>query len=125
MKDMGDALNKVSKTDYFNIPPTLQVPNTSLDVASNLSERGSNVPTPTAAFTATTVEVPIYDGSLASEADSPTDSFILHTNGASDSPPSTSTPITDYDSSVGSDGPPRGHKVRKSLSDSYWVLGPS
>lgn len=131
LKDIGDALNNVSKPDYFNIsslqPPT--VPATPLGAVSNLSERGSEVPTPTA-LSVTTSEIPAVngvDGTLnsGSGSDSGTSSRILHANGASDSTPEMSPTDSSCNSSLGSDGPPHGHKVRKSLSDNYWVLDPS
>lgn len=130
MKDMDDALNDVSKADYFTMPPTLPtlaVPDTPLGAVSNLSERGSAVPTPIAASIATSVEIPAVDGSLTSDSDSPTttDSCIIHTNGASDTPPTLSPSDADCNSSFDSEGPTRGHKVRISLSDEYWVFGPS
>jgi hypothetical protein len=130
MKDVGDALIDVSKADYFTILPTLQtmsVPDTPFGAVSNLSERGSDVPTPAATPTATTIEIPAVDGLLTSKSDSPTDSSILHTNGASDSTPPSSTvslTSTDCNSSFESDSPLRGHKARNSLSLN-WFIGPS
>lgn len=125
MKDIDDALSSVPKADYFNIAPTqsLSVPDTPLGAVSNLSERGSEVPTPTGLSTATTIEIPTVDGSLTSGSDSVTSSYILHINGA---PTPEISPTSTYcNNSFESDGPPRNHKVRKSLSDNYWIFGPS
>ncbi|KAF1934036.1 uncharacterized protein M421DRAFT_200 [Didymella exigua CBS 183.55] len=131
LKDIGDALNNVSKPDYFNIPyPTPPLmPATPLGAISNLSERGSEVPTETA-LSSTTTEIPTIDGvddveSSGPGLDSGASSPILHANGASDSTPEMSPMVFSCSSSFGSDGPALGHRVRKSLSDNYWVLGPS
>ena len=128
MKDVSDAVNNIAKPDYFNIPCILQpqsAPDTPVGAVSNTSERGSEVPTPTELSVTTTDEIPAMDGSLTAVSDSATSSYILHANGASEFPPEISPTSTSANSSFESDCPPRGHKVRKSLSDNYWVLGPS
>lgn len=128
MKEIGDALNHVSRADYFNMRPTLPsllVPDTPLGAVSNISERGSEVPTSTGHSVATNGEIPATDCSLTSGSESPANSYILHTNGASDSTPESSPITTSCNSSFESAGSYRNHKGRKALSDSYWVLGPS
>lgn len=128
-KDVDDALNNVSKADYFNMPPTLQSltePDTPLGVVSIVSQRGSEVPTPTRLSVATTAEIPAVDGSTTTESGSVDSSHILHANGASDSTPEISPVSPTCNSSFESAGSNRvNHKVRKSLSENYWVLGPS
>ncbi|KAJ4362209.1 hypothetical protein N0V95_001453 [Ascochyta clinopodiicola] len=122
MKDMGDALNDVAKADYFTFPPTprpLVVPDTPLGAVSNLSERGSEVPTPT------TNDVPTVDGSITSGSVSATSSYIFHANGGHDSTPEISPTSTHCNSSIGSAGSARGHKVKRSLDYNDWVSGPS
>lgn len=131
MKEVGEAL-ATSMPNYFSIPPTplaLSVPDTPLGRVSNISERGSEVPTPSALSTASTVttgEILTVDGSITSGSGSATSSYILHPNGASDSTPEMSPTSTSCKSSFGEiEDPSRKHKVRKSLSDQHWVLGPS
>ena len=128
MKDVGDTLNNITKAGYFNIAlprQPLSTSDTPLGAVSNLSERGSEVPTPTELSTATIDEIPPIDSSITSGSESVTSSYILHANGATDSTPDILPFSTSCNSSFENDGPPRGHKVRKSLSDNYWVLGPS
>ncbi|KAH6620383.1 hypothetical protein C7974DRAFT_458501 [Boeremia exigua] len=127
MKGISDALNDVPKPAYFSFAPTvssLSVPDTPLGGASNLSERGSEVPTPARLSITTTDEVPV-DGSITSGASSLASSEIIYDNGADDSMPEDSPTSTTCNNSFGSDDRAQGHRVRKSLSDSYWVLGPS
>ncbi len=124
LKSVGDALKNVSQGDYFKVRPALQtlpVPDTHLGKVSNISERGS---------TTSTIEIPAIDGSQTFDAVSPTDSAlssnILHTNGASFSSSELPSPsVTNRTDSFGSDGPIKGHKARKSLTEEYWILGPS
>lgn len=128
MKDIGDDPVNTSRLGYFNTTPApepLSVPDTLLSLKSNLSERGSEVPTAPTLSVTTKKGVPMMDGSLTSGSNHTDSSQILHTHGASDSTPETSPTSPSCDSSVGSDGRVRGHKARKSLSDSYWVTGPS
>ncbi|KAF2632668.1 hypothetical protein BU25DRAFT_417273 [Macroventuria anomochaeta] len=113
MKDVGDALNNATKPDYFNIQPALlplSGTDTPLGAVSNLSERGSEVPTPTALSIATTDEIRAVDGSITSGSGSAASSYILHANGASDSTPEISPISPSCNSSFENDGPPRGHK---------------
>ncbi|XPS71243.1 hypothetical protein M3J09_003431 [Ascochyta lentis] len=128
MKDIGDAINNVAKGDYFNVPPTLRplsIPDTPLGAVSNLSERGSEVPTPNGPSTVRSADIPTGRGSLASGSASTTSSYIFQANGCSDSTPEVSPVSPDCNSGFESDGPARGHKVRKSLSYNDWVSGPS
>ncbi|UPX13900.1 uncharacterized protein EKO05_0004396 [Ascochyta rabiei] len=122
MKDMGDTLNNVAKADYFNMPPTLRPlsgPDTPLGAVSNLSERGSEVPTPT------TTDILTVDGSLSSGSPSATSSYLFQANGGNESTPEISPTSAHCNSSFESAGSARGHKVRRSLAYNDWVFGPS
>lgn len=124
LKDIGMALEGISKPDYFNIPflTPPSMPATPLGDVSNMSERGSEVPTEAATETPAVDGV---DGSDSSGSDSGASSRIMNSNGASDSSPEISPTDSKCNSSFGSDGPSHGHKVRRSLSDNYWVTRPS
>jgi hypothetical protein len=131
LKDIGDALGDISERDYFNIPSLTppSMPATPLGDVSNMSERGSEVPTETA-LSVTITEIAAVDGvdgssSSDSSSGSVASSRILNSNGASDSSPEISPTDSKCNSSFGSDGPSQGHKVRRSLSDDYWVTRPS
>jgi hypothetical protein len=131
LKDLGDALKDASEPNYFNIPYLTppSMPATPLEAISIRSERGSEVPTE-ATLSAAAIEIPTVDGvdgsdSSGSGSDSGASSRILQSNGASDSAPEISPTDSKCNSSFGSDGPSHGHKARKSLSDNYWVRGPS
>lgn len=131
LKNIGDALSDTSERDYFNISLLApSMPATPLGDVSNVSERGSEVPTETA-LSVTTTEIAAVDGvdgsdSSDSDSSSSASPSILNSNGAiSDSSPEISPTDSKYNSSFGSDGPSYGHKVRKSLSDNYWVTRPS
>ncbi|KAF3046697.1 hypothetical protein E8E11_005620 [Didymella keratinophila] len=132
LKDIGDALGDISKRDYFGLafltPPSM--PATPLGDVSNMSERGFEGPTEIA-LSVTTTEIAAIDGVDGSDlsdssAGSVASSRILNNNGAaSESSPEISPTDSKYNSSFGSDGPSQGHKVRRSLSDNYWVTRPS
>lgn len=131
LKDIGDALGDISERDYFNIPSLTppSMPATPLGDVSNMSERGSEVPTETA-LSVTITEIAAVDGvdgssSSDSSSGSVASSRILNSNGASDSSPEISPTDSKCNSSFGSDSPSQGHKVRRSLSDDYWVTRPS
>ena len=137
LKDIGDALGDISKRDYFGFLTPPSMPVTPLEDVSNMSERGSEVPTETA-LSVTTTEIAAVDGvdgsdSSDSSAASAASSRILNNNGAaSESSPEISptdskcnSSFRSCNSSFGSDGPSQGHKVRRSLSDNYWVTRPS
>lgn len=127
-KDFGDTLENISTSGYFNIPYLTppSMPATPLDRVSILSEGGSEVSTETSLSEKAT-EIPTVDGSESSgpESDSAASSGILQANDASDSTHEVSPAGALCNVSFGSDGPAHGHKVRKSLSDTYWVRGPS
>ena len=132
LKDIGDALSDTSGHDYFNISflPPSSMRATTLGDVSNASVRGSEVPTETA-LSVTTTEIAAVDGVIGSgSSDSDSSSVaspsILNSNGAvTDSSPEISPIDSKCNSSFGSDGSSYGHKVRKSLSDNYWVTRPS
>lgn len=125
---LSDESDKAAKPNGFRSPPTLHtlsIPDTFLDAVSNVSECDSEVPAPTELSPTTTDEIFTVDGLFNSGSGSAAGSCILQINGASDSTPEFSPTSTSCNSNFGSDAPTRGHKVRKSLSDNYWVLGPS
>ena len=124
MKDIfddADDTENPSELEYFcrlSSPTTSSV------------ERGLEGPSPPALSITTNAEVPMVDGSIVSET-SLTGSFhILHLHGANDATPEVSptelSPTSEsWNSSFDSDVQPHGHKAKRSLSDSYWVTGPS
>ncbi|KAF3045653.1 hypothetical protein E8E12_011005 [Didymella heteroderae] len=132
LKDIGDVLNDVvSGPDYFNIPYLTppSVPATPLGEVSNMSERGSEVPTETALSVITTdiPAVDCIDGSNhpGAGSDSGASFRILNSNGVSDSSPEISPTDSKCISSFRRDGPSYSHVARRSLSDNYWVTRPS
>lgn len=129
MKDIGDALDNASVPDYFSsmkpAPAPCTVPDTPLAVASNVSERGSRISTPSELSDTTLEEAHAIGRSATSDSSSDGSSDIVFVNGASDSPPEVSLDSASCSSSLGSGALAHKHRVRKSLSDSYWVLGPS
>jgi hypothetical protein len=90
----------------------------------------SKVPSPPSLSITTNAEVPMVDGSIVSETSLTASSHILHIHGTNDATPEISptefAPTSEsWNSSFDSDVQPRGHKSTRSLSDSYWVTGPS
>jgi hypothetical protein len=71
MKDMDDALDGSAKEGYFATPKTFLFPTVAetpaMSAASNLSTRGSEVPT----LTVGSPKIPSVDGSISSDAVSP------------------------------------------------------
>jgi hypothetical protein len=71
MKDMGDALDGAAKEGYFATPKTLLFPTVTetpaMSATSNLSTRGSEIPTPTVG----SPRIPSVDGSVSSDPVSP------------------------------------------------------
>ena len=71
MKDMGDAVGGAAKEGYFATPKTFLFPTApetpAMSIVSNLSTRGSEVPTPTVG----SPNIPSVDGSLSSDPVSP------------------------------------------------------
>ena len=124
MKDICDDTDDTenpSELDYFCRLPS---PTTSS------VERGLEGPSPPALSITTNAEVPMVDGSIVSETSLTASFHILHLHGANDATPEVSptefSPTSEsWDSSFDSDVQPRGHKAKRSLSDSYWVTGPS
>ncbi|KAJ4992717.1 hypothetical protein SVAN01_01763 [Stagonosporopsis vannaccii] len=128
MKGIDDALNDIYKPDYFNISPSLPGgtgPDTPLSDASDIPERGSRILTPTELSDGSVEGAPAMDDSITSDLSPEDSSDIVYVNGASDSLPEVSLDSSSCNSNFGIGALAHKHKVRKSLSDSYWVLGPS
>lgn len=129
IKDVSEGISSISGPGYFNILPRLtklSIPDTPLGAISNLSERGSEVPTPPTLSITTSIEVITMDGSRTPGSSSMgTSCVVINTKDASDSTPDVSPTSPSAESSFGSECLPRAHKAKRSLSDSYWVTGPS
>ena len=109
--DTDDAENP-SESDYFcKLPSPTASPPPSLSITTN-------------------AEAPMMDGSIVSGTSLTASFHILYMHDANDAVPEVSptefSPTSEsWNSSFDSDVQPHDHKAKKSLSDSYWVTGPS
>lgn len=128
MKGIDNALNNVSKLDYFNIEPPAPdgaVPGPPISVVSNFSEHGSKSSLPTELSDGSKEGASAMNASITFDTSPDNGSDIVYVNDASDSLPETLPDSTSCNSSSGNAAVTHKHRVRKSLSDSYWVSGPS
>jgi hypothetical protein len=122
MKDISDDADDADNQSELDCICRLPGP--------GLTEHGLEVPSPPSLSITTNAEVPMVDGSIVSETSLTVSSHILHIHGANDATPEVSptefSPTSEsWNSSFDSNAQPRGHKAKRSLSDSYWVTGPS